>query len=170
MVQRVTSYPVFADSIRAYKSNPYGAKSLSLAHQASDTFLQPILPYAEKPYAYFSPYFVKADEVATVGLGKVETRFPIVKEDTKTIHAKLHSIVAAPYDGAMWGKDYVVSTWGREYKHCDGSDKGGLIVAGKAAIVTGMVLTSDLLGWVGDTLRVKKQQGMETMKEKTGAQ
>lgn len=57
---------------------------------------------------------------------------------------------------ANQSKDYVMSTYGNEYKKCGGN---GYIAGGKAIITTGLVVTSDSLSWLADYLNQKKEQG-----------
>merc|ERR1712093_552437 len=46
--------------ISTFKSNPYGAKSLSITTSLSHKLADPLLPYLTKPYQYVSPYITKA--------------------------------------------------------------------------------------------------------------
>ena len=165
--QHLTSYPVVSDGIRNFKSNPYGAKSVSLVHSASETFLQPVLPYARKPYSYVQPYVARADQLADAGLGQIDHRVPLIKEESKTVGQTLQHYALLPFAGAAQAKDYVFATWGNEYKRCG---ENGLVAGGKAAITTGIVVVSDVGNWVGDLLRQGKKEGQGFVKEKTGRQ
>merc|ERR1712000_350722 len=55
-LSHLISYPVISDSISTFKSNPYGAKSLSITTSLSHQLADPLLPYLTKPYQYVSPY------------------------------------------------------------------------------------------------------------------
>ena len=103
-INHVTSYPVVNDSIETFKQNPYGKKSLEIADGAYQKFGKPVEPYLQTPYSYAKPYVSKADELADSGLGSVESRFPIVKEDT-------HTVVDTAKSYAFWPFSYVLSTW-----------------------------------------------------------
>lgn len=103
-LNHLSSYPAVHDGIETYKSNPYGKKSLELADGAYARFAKPVEPYLEKPYGYAKPYVQKADELADNGLSKVDTHFPIVKEDT-------HTIVDTAKSYILWPYSYVSSTW-----------------------------------------------------------
>jgi hypothetical protein len=107
----LNSYPVVSDGVETFKSNSYGRKSIDLADSAYQRFGKPVEPYLETPYSYAKPYVNKADELADTGLGHVETRFPIVKEDTTTIVDKGKSIVWFPFKLADDGRTYLVNTW-----------------------------------------------------------
>ena len=63
-LNHLSSYPVVSDGIEAYKTNPYGKKSLELADNAYNRFGKPVQPYLETPYNYAKPYVAKADELA----------------------------------------------------------------------------------------------------------
>ena len=139
---------------------------MSLVHQASDTLLHPFLPYARKPYSYVQPYVARADQLADAGLGHVDKRVPIVKEETATIRDTLGHYALLPLANAKEAKNYLFGTWDKEYKRC--GEHGGLVAGGKAAITTGLVVASDVGNWVGDLLRQSKKEGQGYVKEKTG--
>lgn len=104
------------------------------------------------------PYVQKADSLASDGLTKVDKRFPIVKEDTEAIRKTLLTYVYAPFRLAFEGKDYVLDTYGSEYKKCGGD---GYVSGGKALITTSMVVTSDTLAWLSSFVSQKKDQGKD---------
>ena len=110
-ISHLSSYPVVSDSVETFKSHPYGKKSLDLADSAYQRFVKPVEPHLETPYSYAKPYVGKADELGDSGLGYIDSKFPIVKEDTNTIVDKGKSIVLWPFKVAFDGKDYVVNTW-----------------------------------------------------------
>ena len=110
-LSQVGSYPVVTDTVNTIKNNPYGAKTLELADGAYQKFGKPVEPYLETPYSYAKPYVTKADELASSGLGKVEERFPIVKEDTQTVVGTAKSYVFWPSKLVGDGRDYVLGTW-----------------------------------------------------------
>lgn len=110
-LSHLNSYPVVSDGVETFKSNPYGKKSLDLADSAYQKLGKPIEPYLETPYSYAKPYVAKADELASSGLDHVETRFPIVKEETNTIIDTGKSIVWYPFKLAGNGRDYVMGTY-----------------------------------------------------------
>ena len=110
-LSHLNSYPVVSDGVETFKSNPYGKKSLELADSAYSRFGKPVEPYLETPYSIAKPYVAKADELADSGLGHVDKRFPIVKENTNTIVDKGKSLIWYPFELAGNGKDYVINTW-----------------------------------------------------------
>ncbi|KAI4126276.1 MAG: hypothetical protein LQ338_003840 [Usnochroma carphineum] len=159
----VTSYPAVSDSIDAIENNPYGKKGIELATEGYNKVVAPVVPYAQRPYGYVAPYVQKADELADGGLTKVDNTFPIVKEDTEKIKGTILDLAFMPLRMVNQGKDYVLSTYGNEYKKCGGD---GYIAGGKAMITTGLVVTSDTLAWFADYLNQKKEQGKGFAKEK----
>jgi len=114
-----------------YKSNPYGAKSLSIAHQTYTSFTQsPLAPYLRTPLSYISPYLSAADTRLDSGLVTLETKLPIVKEDT----SKLKEYAFTPYT-------YLKGTWEDEYSKTRGQD--GLFKTGLAVLSVELKLASD---------------------------
>jgi hypothetical protein len=118
------------DGVEFYKSNPYGAKSLALFHNTYNSFIAPFHPYLKTPYSYLSPYLTRADELGDSSLSKVDTKFPIVKEDTE----KLKEIAFSPLV-------YVVGTYQDEYKKTQGPE--GVVKTGKAVISTELKVVHD---------------------------
>ncbi|MCJ1271912.1 hypothetical protein MMC22_011817 [Lobaria immixta] len=161
-LSHLTSYPVVSDSISTFKSNPYGKKSISIADHGYHHLIAPFIPYAQRPYGYVKPYVAKADSIADDGLAKVDSTFPIVKEDTQKIKRSVLEFAFLPLRLAGNGKDYVFSTYSGEYEKCGGD---GYVSGGKAVITTSLVVTSDSLSWLGSFLAKKKQQTKESAKE-----
>ena len=153
-----------SDSISTFKSNAYGQKSLNLASDGYHSLVTPILPYAQGPYSYVSPYVAKADEIADISLNKVDQTFPIVKQDAEQMKTTVLDLAFMPLRLAFHGKDYVMGTYGKEYKKCGGD---GILAGGKAVITTGLVVTSDTLTWLSEYLSQKKEEGKGFVKEKT---
>lgn len=108
------------------------------------------------------PYVAKADSIADDGLAKVDSTFPLVKEDTQKIKRSVLEFAFLPLRLAGNGKDYLLSTYSSEYEKCGGD---GYVSGGKAVITTSLVVTSDSLTWFGSFLAKKKQQTKETAKE-----
>jgi len=165
-LSHLTSYPVISDSISTFKSNPYGAKSISLTHDTYSKLSGPIAPYLSKPYAYLSPYVSKADSLFDSTLSTIDSKLPIIKKPTGELYDDGKSIVFFPVNKGVEGKDYVLGTYNKEVKKV-GAD-GGLVAYGKAAVGTGFVVLGDSLGWLSGFLREKKKEGKEVVSEKTG--
>lgn len=110
------------------------------------------------------PYVEKADSIAEGGLSKVDSTFPIVKEDTVKVKSAVIDFAFFPLRLAGTSKDYVLNTYSGEYKKCGGD---GYISGGKAIITTSLVVTSDSLAFLSSFLARKKQQTKEIAKEKT---
>lgn len=160
-LSHLNSYPVVSDGVETFKSNPYGKKSIDLADSAYQRFGKPVEPYLETPYSYAKPYVAKADELASSGLGKVETHFPIVKQDTTTIVDKGKSIVWYPFKLADDGKTYLVQTWQDEYKKTAShkSRGDGLPTLILALISFQLKLASDFFQLIADFLGPKYEEG-----------
>ncbi|KAL1311565.1 hypothetical protein AAFC00_001683 [Neodothiora populina] len=154
----IKSYPVVSDSIDAVKSHPYGAKSFEFADAAYDRFGKPIEPYLKGPYAYAKPYVEKADSLGDKGLGKLDSTFPIVKEDTQTLVSTAKSYAFYPLEFAGKGRDYLYSTWNDEYsKTASRNDRGdGLLTLAFAGVSTVLKIQQDALNTVSDYLGPKK--------------
>lgn len=157
------SYPVISDSISTFKSNPYGAKSLSLTNASYEKLGKPLLPYLSKPYEYVSPYVKKADSIGDNTLSTLDTKFPVVKKPTGELYDNGKSIVFFPLKKGGEGKDYVFSTYNSEVKKVGGD---GVFVYGKAALATGLIVSSDVMSWLGAFLGQKKEQVKEVTNEK----
>lgn len=160
LIDHVTSYPVVSDGIATFKSNAYGAKSIDLTSDTYKKFVEPLVntPYAQKPYGYVAPYVQKADSLASDGLTRVDKTFPIVTQDATQIKDTLKGLAYTPFRFVFEGRDYVLDTYGQEYKKCGGD---GYVSGGKALITTGMVVTSDTLAWLSSFLAQKREQGKD---------
>lgn len=165
-LQHIAAYPVVADGLKHFQSNPYGQKSIEVADQGYKSIVTPILPYAQGPYGYVKPYVTKADEIAEGGLKKVDETFPIVKEDTQKIKDSIFDLALLPFRIANNSKNYVLKTYDGEYKKCGGN---GYIASGKALVTTGLIVTSDSLAWLSTFLNEKKEQTKDVVKEKTNS-
>ncbi|KAI9674149.1 MAG: hypothetical protein M1817_001967 [Caeruleum heppii] len=157
-ISHLTSYPVVHDSISAYKSNPLGQKTVNLAENAYHSFAAPVLNMFSGPYQYVSPYVNKADSIADSGLQKVDQTFPIVKKPTGELKDNVMSLALFPLRKTLEGKDYVFNTYSSEYQKVGGNS---LMTTGKAMISTGLVVTSDSLGWLSNFLSAKKEQAKD---------
>jgi len=162
-LSHLNKYPAVSDSVAYLKSTHYGSTSLQYATQAQATLIDPLLPYASKPYAYVAPYVHRADALASRGLDHIDARFPIVLEDTETLKSTARSYIAFPakkYDEAY---QHVHNTWGSEYKKCGGD---GYVAGGKAALSTSLIVTSEVLGFVSSWL-AQKEQSDKVVPQKT---
>ncbi|KAL9531254.1 hypothetical protein SMMN14_05378 [Sphaerulina musiva] len=153
-LSHLTSYPAVHDGIETYKTNPYGKKSLELADGAYARFGKPVEPYLQKPYGYAAPYVQKVDELADSGLSKVETQFPIVKQDTSTL-------VDTAKGYAFWPYNYLTGTWNDEYsKTANHNNRGaGVSTAVMALISTNLKIAADVFQILADTLGPRYEEG-----------
>jgi len=150
------AFPIISDSINTFKSNPYGAKSLDLTSAGYEKLGKPLLPYLSKPYEYVSPYVKKADSIGDSTLSTIESKFPYVKKPTGEIYDEGKAIVFFPLRKGSEGKDYLFGVFGQEKKNVGGE---GVITYGKAVVATGLVVSSDVVGWLGAFLSKKEGGG-----------
>ena len=156
----MNSYPVVSDGIATFKSNSYGAKSIDLTNDTYKKFIEPLVntPYAQKPLGLVAPYAKKADSLASDSLTRVDKTFPIVTKDTESIKNTIVDLAYAPFRFVFEGRDYLLDTYGQEYKKCGGD---GYVSGGKAMVTTGMVVTSDTLAWLSSFLAQKSEKGKD---------
>ncbi|MCJ1279702.1 hypothetical protein MMC21_007526 [Puttea exsequens] len=164
-IDHLTSYPAVSDSINAFKSNPYGKKSLNLSQTGYEKFVSPFVPYAKGPYGYVAPYVSKADTLGSDALSKVDQTFPIVKEDTDKIKGTVLDLAYFPFRLVGDSKNYILDTYTSEYKKCGGD---GVIAGSKAVITTSLAVTSDTLTWLSSFLGQKKEEGQQFASDKYG--
>ena len=61
------------------------------------------------------------------------------------------------------GKDYVLNVYGTEKKKVGGE---GVVTYSKAALATGLIVTSDAIHWLSEFLSKKKEEAKEAVNEK----
>lgn len=154
------------DSVETFKSNPYGQKSIQLGDSAYQTFAVPVLPYLSGPYQYFEPYFKRADDLGDKALAKVDEKFPVVKKPTNELYTDAKELVFFPLNKGLEGKDHVIDVYSNEYKKAGGDNGFGLILSGKAAVATALVITGETVRFIGDFLSKKKEQTEHTVDNK----
>lgn len=155
-ISHLTSYPVVSDGITTYKSNVYGAKSISLTLDAYNRFFVPVEPYLKGPYSYIAPYLAKADSLGDQGLSKLDSSVPIVKEETATLKEKVTGVAFFPFKLGAQGKEYVFKTFEEEKKKT-GENKGVVPLA-KALWSTEVKVAADTFQWIADFLSAKKEE------------
>lgn len=163
VLSHLQSFPVVHDSLEFYKTHPYGAKSLSLFNNTYQRFVAPLHPYLQTPYSYLSPYLTRADELGDSGLSKVETKFPIVKEDTNKLKETVQSYALLPLSFVGKGKEYVFATWEDEYKKTHGEE--GLVKSAKAFVSTELKIGLDGFEYVRSYLGKGKEQASKKVDE-----
>jgi len=146
-LSHLTSFPVVSDGISTYKSNTYGAKSISYASQTLDLLTtkiyKPLSPYLATPFSYVAPYVSKADSLGSTGLTKLESRFPIVKEDTATVQKAVTSYAGYPLELADQGKGALLKIYEDRLKFHE--EKGTYLRVPRAAVETQLIATQKLL-------------------------
>jgi len=165
-LSHLTSYPIVSDSITTYKTNPYGAKSISIfssAYSTAYSTLYPRLsPFLQTPYSFVEPYLVKADSLGDSGLSTLESKFPIVKEDTTTIQQKVQGVAGYPFAVVGKGKEYVTKTWEEEYSKSEGT---GVFKTGRAVIGTELKLGQAVIEYLRGILLKAKEEGKSVVEK-----
>jgi hypothetical protein len=110
----------------------------------------------QTPYSYLSPYLSRADELGDSGLSKVDSTFPIVKEDTGKLKETVQAYAFAPFKLAGQGKEYVLGTWQDEYNKTQGKD--GVMKSVKALISTELKIGIDGYNYVSEYLGQRQQK------------
>lgn len=166
-LKHLLDYPVVHDGVETFKSNPYGQKSLQLSDSAYKTFAAPVVPYFQKPYQYVSPYVKKADDLGDKALAKVDSKFPVVKKQTGELYADTKSVVLFPLHKGLETKDHVLGVYNSEYKKAGGENGHGLVIYGKAALGTAIIVTAQTVQWIGSFLGQKKAQAQDVVEKTT---
>lgn len=123
-----------------------------------------MLPYFSTPYSYLAPYLARADSLGDKGLTEIDTRFPIIREDTQKLRGSLYNRASLPVRLAGDAKSHLYEIYGTEYKKCEG---GGVFASGKAIVTTSLVLSQESLAWISTLLLAKKEEVNEAA-EKNG--
>jgi len=160
VVNHLKSYPVVSDSLSAVQKHPIGQRSISITSTAYDRFFKPFTPYFIKVNEYASPYVTKADDIADQGLGKVEAKFPILKEPTENVKSKVTEQLQSPKKiaGDLYGTSLTIANEKKEYVFKVYQDElakegsKGYLPAAKAGLTTTFVVAADSLQWLVDTL------------------
>lgn len=144
-------------------NNPYGAKSLDIADAAYTKLGKPVMPYLRTPYSYAAPYVAKADSLADKGLEQVDSRFPIVREDTVTIKDTMVNYAFLPFRVAGEGRTYLINTWEDQYnKTAARNNRGnGLSTSLLAIISTQLKIAADSVNLVADWLGPKSEEAKQ---------
>ena len=153
-------------SYDTYKSNPLGANTLILLGRTYDAFIYPLVfsrLAQDQIKPVVSPYLSKADGFADSSLSTIDQHFPIIKSKPEEIQSTIVNLVKYPFVLADQERQYVLKTYGDQYKKVGGSDKGlDLVATGKALIGTGLVATSETLntvaGWLAQQKKVAEEQ------------
>jgi hypothetical protein len=144
-------------------NNPYGAKSLDIADAAYTKLGKPVMPYLRTPYSYAAPYVAKADSLADKGLEQVDTRFPIVREDSNTIKDVVINYALLPFRVAEEGRTYVMNTWEDQYnKTASRNNRGnGLATSVLAMVSTNLKIVADSINFLSDYFGPKTEEAKQ---------
>lgn len=140
--------------MEAFKSNPYGQKSIELSNSVYQTVAAPAVPYLARPFEIIKPYVKAADELGDRLLTKVDEKFPAIKTPTGDIVDGARALVSLPFRITSAGKDRVISTYNSEYKKCGNNNRPGTLT--KATVTTTLILTTDTLTFLSNYLGSKK--------------
>lgn len=114
-----------------------------------------------------SPYLARADTLGDKGLSQIDTRFPIIKEDTNKLKSTIYEGAQGSVRIVVDVKGHLVDLYGTEYKKCGGD---GLVASGKAIITTGLILSQESLAYVSSLLQAKKEQAKDAVQEKSNTE
>lgn len=128
---------------------------------------KPILPYLSKPYGYVAPYLAQADTLGDKGLSQIDTRFPIVKEDSDKLRSSIYDGAQVPVRFAGDVRTHLVDLYGSEYRKCGGD---GLVASSKAVVSTSLILSQESLAYVSSFLQAKKEQTQNAVQEKSAVE
>ncbi|CAL8574263.1 hypothetical protein XPA_000229 [Xanthoria parietina] len=152
-LNRLTTFPAVSTGIEAVKSNPVTAAPLAVAKRTSLLFATPVFPLASLSYfmlePLIEPIMKKLDTVAHDSLSRLESTWPLIKEQPEHIKAEIEYLVLLPWTKSKEQKDYVSSTYTDEYSRCG---KGGVRAKGRALICTQLIVLSDGLLWIKSLL------------------
>lgn len=125
------------------------------------------MPYLQGPYSKVSPYIIpyakKADTIGDSTLSTIDSKFPTIKKPTGELYEEGKGIFFLPLKLSLDGKDYVFKTFNTEKKNVGAE---GIVGYGKAALATGLVVSSDTLSWISTFLSKKKAETKEIANEK----
>lgn len=92
----LSSYPVVSSALSTIQSYPLAQTAQATAQAYTSTatkYLSPLSPIIQKASELSQPLVSKADALADSGLGKVDAKWPIVKETPEVILAKAEQIL-----------------------------------------------------------------------------
>ena len=128
--------------------------------------IKPVLANTKTAQSYINPYVAKADELGDSALNHIDSRFPLITKDTDTVKSTVSSYLLAPITIplgiANWGKDYIFSTYNKEYKNCGGD---GVMAAGKAVITTSLTAVADAAQYLHKQLATAEEKSEAIAKQ-----
>ncbi|KAI4275830.1 MAG: hypothetical protein L6R38_005795 [Xanthoria sp. 2 TBL-2021] len=167
-LNRLSSFPAVSTGIEAVKSNPVTAAPLAVAKRTSLLFAAPVFPLASLSYfmlePLIEPVMKRLDTAAHDSLSRIESTWPLIKEQPEHIKAEVEYLVFLPLTKSKERKDYVSSTYSNEYSHCG---KGGIMTVGRALICTQLIVLSDGLLWIKSMLSGGNEQKSVAVKSGT---
>ena len=114
-----------------------------------------------------APYLAQADTLGDKGLSHIDTRFPIVKEDSDKLRSSIYDGAQVPVRFAGDVRTHLVDLYGSEYRKCGGD---GLVASSKAVVSTSLILSQESLAYVSSFLQAKKEQTQNAVQEKSAVE
>jgi len=160
-LSHLSSYPVVSSAVSALQSYPLAQTAQSYIPTAQ-SYLAPFQPIIQKATSISQPLVSKADDLADSGLGKVDEKWPIVKETPEVIRAKVEEslrvdegkkIALGLLELGQKEKEYVFKVYEEELKK---NGESGYIPMAKASISTSVALSTDIISWIASYLANKK--------------
>lgn len=73
-----------------------------------------------------------------------------------------------PYNKGLEGRDHLFEVYAAEFKKGSGEEgaKPGIVVYGRAAVATALVVSNETLSWISSFLTAKKAQAANAVNEK----
>lgn len=182
-LQHLKSYPIVADGISTFTAHPIGQRTVSLSASAFNRFVAPLSAYLSCTY----PYVHRADDFADESLGRIESRFPIVKEPTDHVKSAVLDSVGYPrrlaaeaivrsHDFAREKQQYVFKVYEDEFSKISGGNASsnanangaangadGYIPVAKAGITSAFVVSSELMSAIANYLSSKREAAKEAV-------
>jgi hypothetical protein len=169
-LSHLTSYPLVSDGITTYKSNPYGAKSIDLFNSAytrfDSTIYKPISPYLATPYSLVVPYLTKLDSLGDSGLSFVDSKVPVIKEDTATLKGKITDYAGYPFKLVDDGKRSLLEIYGEEFSKYEKQGYGKTFSRTRALVDTDIRVIAALVQYGADWLLAAQKKAEETIHKK----
>lgn len=146
------------------------ATPLAVAKRTSLLFAAPVFPLASLSYfmlePLIEPIMQRLDIVAHDSLSRIESTWPVIKEQPGNIKAEVKYLALLPLTKSKERKDYVSNTYSAEYSDCG---SGGIFTTGSALICTLLIVLSDCLLWITSMLDGGRGQKTDAVKSGTKA-
>lgn len=102
---------------------------------------------------------MKVDDLGDETLNRVDSFFPIVTKPTEQVVQTGKELAYFPVAKTIETRDHLYAVYSSEFKKCGGE---GYLTYGKAFISSYLVLTTETLNWIAETLRAGTEKAKET--------